>query len=344
MVLYKIVLDLNMFRSNPEEKNLLFNEYAISGLKNFLTENSCKDVLICAPRVVILERIFQVIRDNRDKTEKIKELSGKLHPAVVSDFRCVLDKLQPSLEKEADDFIKKLGIYVIESPELPARDLLFRSLMKAPPFKQGDGDAGLKDTLLWLSILADARSGGAHHILCSHDGDFKSSKDKLNKEYSQASSSTKLEICDNFDEVKSFLDIKLELRLHYKEMVARLSNSIGKHIGTIMRKINSTRYVQPTSYLGINDSIFYSASSITRDISAFNFVDFSITNVDEKEGGTFEVSLTLNTEAAYTQKQSSPFLLSDVGYFNALRKATFAIVLVFNESKGIEEIKSISFV
>lgn len=335
---YKIVLDLNVFRDNNKNSNNLFNDYVISDLTQFLEKNNCKDVLICVARIVVLERIYQVLRANRHTIEEIENHQQNLHTSVSPNFSHRLEMLKDVLTKESEDFIKKWGLYIIEPAPSSVENLLERALNREPPFRKDnkESDQGLKDTLFWLSLLKDAEGKESYYLLCSEDKAFRD-KDVLRAEYSKHDSNNNIEIFDTVEEVKAFLDEKLKLELDLKRITATLHDSIGKHIGTIMTSINSKRY---------NRHLISAFVDKEETAPGFDYRSHTITNFQIISAGKYEITVKLTAETPLAPPQEYFGTLASVGCSsNSLftySTAIFTINLVYSDAKGIEEIKDIS--
>lgn len=300
---YKILLDTNIIRGG-EDSRQLFKESVFSDLTDFLDREECKSVSLCVPRIVILERVFQLYRKNMIAYKKIGSLIAGLHPSWNVKFEDSAPDLQDILIKDAENILRKHNLEIIDlaSPEM--RELLFRSLRRDPPFNEGgSGDAGLKDTLFWLSLLEDSKMerGVMNYILCSSDSDFGQSG--IITEYSTMFPDSDLHVVKTISDVKTLLDSKFKLGLKLEEISEKAKNCVWNHIGEIMEEIHAKSYRRESDFQ-------LSLPSVSGDqpiFFAFSPKSHKIENI-VKDGDKYKMLVRLSVSATSILNETKPNL------------------------------------
>ena len=166
---YKIFIDTNqVIRKRPPLEDPFGD--SIPTLYSFLQENNIDNVLIYLPEIVIRERIQQRLENIQEyitvANEKISALQGIGHK--TKEIK-PLKNYKKILQKNVQFFIKKYNIQQISHPTIGSNELIDRAIIKMKPFN--DNGAGFKDTLIFLSIVEDAKKEKeeVRYIFCTND-------------------------------------------------------------------------------------------------------------------------------------------------------------------------------
>jgi hypothetical protein len=107
------------------------------------------------------------------KLELYKDLGSALGIALLPDALPPLNELQQKIEAHLRRELKAtIGVDVIPNARIESDVLLTRSLRHIAPFAS-QGDRGLRDTIIYLTVLQHVKSRGVvEAILVTKDGDF----------------------------------------------------------------------------------------------------------------------------------------------------------------------------
>ncbi len=314
--MYKIIIDTNFIHC---EFNGSFEEEIIGSsifeLKKFIERLKLrKKIEICLPKMVLHERLAQILRKiNKshiiiDKNLKILSNFG-VKPSQPYDKK----SYKKILEKEFKKIIKKNKFSVIPLPKIKISALIERALSKIPPFKnrEGVGDAGFKDTIIWLSMLQCAKENKNDNFvfLTNNTKDFQSNEEVLIKEFSK-NSRKKLKFVSDLAELKQFLDSELGLKLN----IELVNKSVGKILGgkgrggfinEIIDELNQKAY-------------YYAGFSKMRIIDWFKFSGYDIEDIKKIDKETYLISLAFIVLAKLGLEKTKPLLgwtaLTAAGY------------------------------
>lgn len=284
---YKIVFDTNLVYI-LDENNLadIFNPN-IGNLKKFIAENknTRNKVVICIPDLVVKERISQRLFEIKNNLSELKKCFLKMEKFDISFNKKISEKnYELKLEEEAKKIFKGKGIEKLTTAQIKQDSLIERSLKRIPPFKKHDdkkksqGDKGLRDTLIWLSILEDAKKNPeTNYILLTCDGDYYGVVPEF-----RTISKKEFEIFSDIPTLEAFLDKKLDLDLGLKNLYKKISQKIEKNEEKIKVKIYEKKYCYATAP---EKPIF----------EEFDWHTFKINNVKKIKPHTFIVELVLST-------------------------------------------------
>lgn len=161
----KVVLDTNQ----------LFGDYllkspAFSTLRDGLVQSGGE---LCVPKVVVEEITRKYLQDYasaisaRKKANRIVGVIGSELPELES-AETAESKYRDALAKR----LEELGARVLNLPDIGVDELLDRDLAERRPFDEKG--RGLRDAVIWESILSDMQSHDEEVALISNDGDFSS--------------------------------------------------------------------------------------------------------------------------------------------------------------------------
>ena len=157
------------------DTNQLFGNYLLKGpafstLRDGLVQSGGE---LCVPKVVVEEITRKYLQDYesaisaRNKVNRIARVIGSELPDLES-AESAESKYRDALTKR----LKELDARVIELPDIGVDELLERDLAERRPFDEKG--RGLRDTLIWESILSDMQNHEEEVALISNDGGFTS--------------------------------------------------------------------------------------------------------------------------------------------------------------------------
>ena len=164
-----VYLDTNILTSLNRELNT--PEY--QELKN-ICDNL--NISIFVPQIVLDEWIFHNLEEQTKKDFKqLDSLLQKIGNYVISEedisVKIDKDKIIKELEKYLKNQITKVGIKIIQTPQIGLENLINRAVSKIRPFKKED--KGFRDTIILYTILNYAKDfPKGNHLLITKDGDF----------------------------------------------------------------------------------------------------------------------------------------------------------------------------
>lgn len=171
---FRVYLDTNSLFVDEEPFDEVIN-IVPHRLQEFIHQNDVKNrVKVHVPEIVLKERVQQrleqIKRIESSFSQNLNVLRGLgyTYPEITLD----IDYKNVLLKKGREKLLNK---NVVVS-NLPAIDgvLVDRAIAKIKPFGAGKySDAGLKDTLIYLTLLQDAREATEEvFILCTKDSGF----------------------------------------------------------------------------------------------------------------------------------------------------------------------------
>jgi len=311
---FKVIFDTNILWQNNEDKiENLFNSN-ISKSIEFIKENEIKDqIALAIPQLVIDERIKQTLKQVESNIQKIENSVKVLSPFGIKISQKAYKKNFKSLiYKKKKEQIKEAELEIIKTPIVSQDKIIERSLRGIKPFSD-NGDRGFRDTLIWLSILNDAKKNKKlNYVFCTENiEDF---DPKIIIEEFKQYSSNKLFILSNISELKEFLDKQLDLKLELKEKYEKIKEEIGKRIGDIMIGINS--YKEERFGFDYSPASVHSFTAFTNlgseNLSGYNFSGINFDDIQEISKNIFELSVTVFVEGKYTENRN-PSAVSYLG-------------------------------
>lgn len=293
--MYKIVIDSNIIFCDEENQlDKVFNS-SLKGVFEFLSSNKISDKIdLCLPQLVLDERITQRILgiekqySNMNIASRNLKASGFIK-AVEKVFK--ENKYRKSLNENSSAEIKKYQVNIIPTITVNQDILVKRALYKKTPFYSKDkSDKGFKDTLIWLSLLEDAKNNKKHgYILLTGDSD--GFIEEICKKEFEEYSSMDFRIIRNVQELKEFLDDKFQLNLTLKKIYSEVEQEIKSIYGTIMTKVfNYINKNNVVSYGGINLGINLRPTVSLIGISPFKTTDegISLSGQSDNFGNSFD--------------------------------------------------------
>jgi len=161
----KVVLDTNQLFGD-----YLLNNPAFSTLRDGLVQSGGE---LCVPKVVIEEITRIYLQDYagaisaRAKVSRIVGVIGSGLPDLES-AETAESKYRDALAKR----LKELGARVLNLPDIGVDELLHRDLAERRPFDAKG--RGLRDAVIWESLLSDVQNHDEEVALISNDGGFSS--------------------------------------------------------------------------------------------------------------------------------------------------------------------------
>lgn len=306
---YKIIFDTEaVWINHGVDLNEVFHS-SILVASEFLQKHDVNNAKIYLPEMVIEERIQQKIENTKSLLNKVNNGLGRLSKIGYKfEKPKITKKLETHFRKLSKDFLSKNKIGTLKMPRLKSKEIVDRAIKKIKPFN--DKMSGFKDTIILLSIIADAKiSKDVECILVTNNK--KDFSDKVIAEFNQVTGK-KLYIVGNVDELKVLLDDLVPLRLKLKQLHAGIKNEIEGEIGTIMQELNKTIQPSPrggTTFdsFGISDYPHLTYASFheeKEEVVGYNFLDLKIENIAEGEGKIFHVEGTITVEPKYKNEKS----------------------------------------
>lgn len=333
---YRIMLDTNIVYTEREGIGEIFHRNILD-LKKFIKEHKIeKNIQLCLPEIVIGERIThgnvrakQLVENINNNFNQLSKLDNSvIIPNIQKDFIAIL-------QKKIDQFIKEHNITILNIPLVDQKELIKRALNRIPPFRQHD--YGFKDTLIWYSILEDAKQNpDMDYIFISmNDKDF--IIEELEPQF-KAVSKKSLHIFRQIDEMMSYLDVALNLKLNLKKIFDRIKERVLKQEDKILLEINKNRYYY--SYLGSKYIPFLK----------FESKKIECLSIGEKEKDKFEVTLIVDTNGELSKQDAEKahicWLPSSINYplgfsDSIVVDITFEVRATYDEKRDVLNIVNI---
>jgi hypothetical protein len=341
---YCVVFDSNTLYEVQDRVPIIFNSN-LNELKEFISKAKIENVVIKIPEMVIKERIKQCLDEIKNKVERIDKDLRFLQTLGVKSAEEEYKKVDYNkiLNIKIDKFIKDNLIEVINIPKIEQDEVINRVINKICPFK--DKDKGFKDTIIWLSIINDAKQNpNVNYIFCSNNtSDF--NEDLLISEF-KLISKKEFKICKNMIDLKEYLNQKLVLRLELKKLYDLVEKKVKEHIGEIMIKLHS-------------EGICYQHIFGRIPIPAFELINVEFLDIISQDNSKYIVTIKLLVNPIINKKDleklSSPYhatspyhfaysqyelppLLSDYGEYTYTENK-FDIKIKLNYNKDNDSIK-----
>ena len=205
---YKLVFDTNpIWLGGNTDFDKIFNK-DLEDVLAFVAEHpKLKKISLAVPEVVIRETMLQKKEAAAQLIAKLGDLGKKIRTLNISlpDVRYEENEMEVAIQKKAEDFLVKHNIEVLKIPPLELQTVTERAFKRIKPFR--DEDRGLKDTLIWLSVLEDAsKNVDTHYVFCTgNKKDF--DHEHLMGEFKKISPAN-FEIVENLKNLKEYLEEK----------------------------------------------------------------------------------------------------------------------------------------
>lgn len=310
------------------DSNQLFNrngplgepfDNTIHDLHEFLEKNNILDkVTVCLPEVVIKERIRSKLEDIEDKIVGVNDRIRSLK-SLGYDLKEVesltIDEHKEMLTSKVEEVIKKYSLQEVSNKEIDVDNLIDKSIAKIKPFN--DQGVGLKDTLIFLSIIDDANEDTSAdvYIFCSNNS--KQFGDEVAEQFAQATDKQMI-IVNNVEGVKEKLDELVPLELHLEERNDKIRELIMKKVGTITKQINDfsssslVRDRYPYRRPSVSEVTSLATYGLGRNkekdeevVSGYDYKSIALLNFEEVLYGEFSVDAVVCTDIIYRDKNEN---------------------------------------
>lgn len=310
---YKIILDTNfIYYDQSYGLGTLFSSH-LEQLVEFIKIHSLSSVKICIPEMVIKERIAQKVAQTEtfreDSTAALKSL--ETINLQVGNKKFEKTNLVKAFKKKVDEIVKSNNIEIIPIPNIKNSEIVERVLTKTPPFtKNNKSDAGYKDTIIWLSVLEDAKqSSGAEYVFCTNNTkDFIS--DICIKEFKEAAKAN-ISFVPDLNELKLLLDKELVLKLDLKQLNERITDEIKQHLGDLNIEFNKflRKEFDPFDMRTAGSAMAYdyiSGRDKRGSVKGYNAIDFTPTNINQNSKNIFNIEGNLEVKEVVENQKDDP--------------------------------------
>ena len=196
---------------------LIFDtNFIIEHLKdlNTVVEKLNNNYEVFVTQLSIDERISQQYLDLKATYDKVDKLSAEIKSFAKVDVFVKFDKFFESRKKGIQINYETLfsgKIIPFSKSQETFSEIIDRVNKKTPPFIKGSSDKGLKDTILWLSLMDyfSKNSEFESVLFVSNDHGFTENSDTLKKEFN-SKTSIAIEIRNN-DFLNQFVEEKKEI-------------------------------------------------------------------------------------------------------------------------------------
>lgn len=314
MMKYKVFFDSNQIFNS---KGSLIEPFdlALVPLYDLLKQHKKLNLVnICFSDLVVKERIQTKLEEIEGKLQKLNDSTSALK-LVGYKFKIpkslTRGQHKKILEKKADAFIKKYNIERIKNEKVDLDNLIERCIDKRKPFN--DKGVGLKDTLIYLSMVEDAQTtqDEVEYIFCTNNKtQFDENVEIDFKELTGKS----LYIVRNIEAAKEKLDELLPLGLHLENRNAIIREFILSKTGTITKLVNNAKIPQQrdpyglalrSSYSPLGEIDLFSTKPYRYkedDIIGYNYQDIELLNFEEVDQNSYRVEAKLELEVLYRDK------------------------------------------
>lgn len=240
------------------------------------------NVTIAIPSLVFDELISEQILSFKSEEERLKNKFQKFKG--IPGYQLKIGKIdyKKYLTSLKDSFIVEYNITEIPIPStISLHDVIHKSLRKYPPFGKKKGDAGLKDEVIWQSIIEFVKQNRYdYYMLLTGDSDF--DNEQLLNEFKEVTGS-KIDIVKDIGILKSMLD----------EII-----NTNKTLINIVKKIQRKKDE-------ILDTLNDLPSTIDQDSQSFDIIewkDFEIMDIKRESENSFEIifEFEIVNETPYT--------------------------------------------
>lgn len=308
---YRVVFDANiLYREEENCLNKVFNSN-IHDVFNFLKSCKVTDLYLCTPQLVIDERISHrlsmIERQYEIFNTTLRNLKIFGHVKVKEKF-FNRNKYKKILNKNVSAIIRKYKIKIIPTAKIEQELIIKRALEKVAPFySQEKGDKGFKDTLIWLSLLKDAKNNKKYNYILVTNDKTGFTQEICENEFKKYSASTFL-IMRNISDLKKFVDEKFNLELEYKKLYQEIEQEVLALKGTITTKVGgylNSESVRPdylTPVLSVRSYV-----SGNKDNNNFDFYSLEINNISQVDNNGFNIDANLKVINSDSNDQQNPW-------------------------------------
>ncbi|KKR20438.1 MAG: hypothetical protein UT48_C0018G0031 [Parcubacteria group bacterium GW2011_GWE2_39_37] len=296
---YKIIFDTNILWQDKEDKvSKLFNLSLEESFK-FIKEHSLNSkIILSIPEIVVAERIEQTLSDVNNMVNTIANKVQALSPfGVKISENCYKLNYEKEIIKIKKAILNKSQVEVIKSAKVRQSEIIRRSLKGIKPFS-AKGDKGFRDTIIWLSILDDAKiNNDCNYILCSNNSsDF--NETSLSEEFMLVNKNS-FKVVSDMPSLKQLLDVEFDLNLELKKLFQEIKNELNKKIGDIMVSVNNYEVRRKSALENALDvTTMYESIRLDNSeefIAGYNFKSISYDNIFETKYGAFNIRATVTT-------------------------------------------------
>ena len=344
-VFYKIVFDTNSIWFNNEDKiSKLFNS-SLSDSVGFIKINSLDQrVFLSMPEIVTQERIEQTLGQIDGVVQKIDNglLALSKFGVQISD-KHYKKNYKIKVPQILHEILVKDKVEVLKTPKFNQNDLVNRCLKRMRPF-HGDEDEGFKDTLIWLTILDDAKKHkNMNYVLVTNNAsDFPI--EELMTEFKKISKG-ELFILSDVKALKQFLDEELDLNLKLKEVYRQIENDIKLKIGDIMVSFNIQNNSNlPENVLSSIDlhSMYISPYMYNRGrVVGYDFKNIRIEDINKLENNFFELRADLTVRVRYDKEKGGSDIYTGYSFGGDQNdNKTYSIHFYYDQNKNFIQLLS----
>src|SRR3989344_1274831 len=220
--------NFNYLDTNKDLLNVIFKQYKDN-----------KNITFGIPQLVFEELISEQKLQFIVKLDAMKKSYSSIYGIPGFSFNIPDINYTSYLQKMVSAFVTKYCISLIQTPiNININELVQKALNKSPPFgKKNKGDAGIKDELIWQSILRFVEGKRYdHYFFLSEDCDF---EDDLLKGSFKYTTGKDLEIIKDIGQLKSRLD---ELLTKNNKSIKVLEGIMHKHseLLSLLKKLHTT--------------------------------------------------------------------------------------------------------
>ncbi len=301
---FKIIFDTSALYTDDDKIDKIFNR-RLSDANKFIKKYDLNtDVLLNVPQMVVDERIVQRLQQLKntvtEHNKTLNQLQGINMRKSVKDVRFQHKSIQKFLDKSAKEQIKKCNAKIISNCKIDQDTLSSRALNKIKPFSTKlKGDDGFKDTIIWLSILEDAKKSKNYNYIFYVENSNDFNKEICGNEFNKYSKK-KFFIVNSLPELEEVLDKEYILNLELEKQNKIVVNEVMNQSGYITFKANNFLNEKNTgSYMGATlreyavistESLLGRKEDETTNINYSKMVFNNIFKVTDEE---FNVNLTL---------------------------------------------------
>lgn len=338
--LVKIILDSNTFKYNRQENLIKIFRSELDDLRVFIETNKlAQSVELQIPEVAIQECLYSRLRDIDTTISEVKiKIEGlKTVKAKFGQVDCESPDYKSILERETKNTLKKLNIGTLKYAKSDVALIVDRAYHKIPPFmrEKDSSDKGFKDSLMWLSILRDAKQNPSHdYILVSADRGFQQ-KDELEKEFTQYPEQ-KINFLSSTEELTTYLDKHFNLDLEIQNRNEEIKQEVKRLSGDIMVQFNTSLDREGFYAGGVLNRVTLLNSSDNTGKDQYNLKDLTDLSVSEIGSNMYRISAVL-TVREVSKKIYNSWAIHEPGSVINFRHRTsdvkqFAIELTYHRN------------
>ena len=294
---YKIVFDANnLYCDEVDNLNKIFNSN-IKTIFGFLKSNKVTCVSLCVPQLVLDERISQRLKQIREQHEIFNKALRNLKvfgSVKIKEKKFNKANYQKILNEYASKIIKKYKVKIISTAKIEQKIITDRALNKVAPFYGNKGDNGFKDTLIWLSLLNDAKKNKKYNYILFSDDRTGFNQKICEKEFKEYLSTDFL-VKKNLGELTKFLDEKFNLDLKLKKLYQSIEQNVLALNGTITAQVGNYLNTKINRSADLFTSSFsvHAVGESGKESGNFDFYSLTIENISQINKNEFDISANL---------------------------------------------------